>query len=249
VSVVQELPAARVPVIAKPAEERTARGARGLLSPGAVSRVGLTVLSLVVAALAAVPVSGQTLRIEDESGVVHYTNEPCAPLYRRLAPGACRPPAAAAETAPAAETEAAGSYAGEIERTASRYGVDGRLVEAMVRVESGGDPKAVSPKGARGLMQLMPGRAAALGVADAFDPRANLDGGVRHLHELLLRYAGNVTLALAAYNAGEEAVRLHGGVPPFPETQEYVRKVLALYTPADRASAAPPRRPPTRSRL
>src|SRR5215510_9282235 len=80
-------------------------------------------------------------------------------------------------------------------------------------------------------MQLMPARAAVLGVTDAFDPRANLDGGVRHLRELLLRYDGNVRLALAAYNAGEDAVRQHGGVPPFPETQEYVRKVMALYAP------------------
>jgi soluble lytic murein transglycosylase-like protein len=96
----------------------------------------------------------------------------------------------------------------------------------------------VSPKGALGLMQLMPARAEALGVADAFDPRANLDGGVRHLRDLLARYDGNVRLALAAYNAGEDAVRVHGGVPPFRETQEYVRKVLALYE-GTRAPQAP----------
>jgi soluble lytic murein transglycosylase-like protein len=87
-------------------------------------------------------------------------------------------------------------------------------------------------------MQLMPARAEALGVADAFDPGANLDGGVRHLRDLLARYDGNVRLALAAYNAGEDAVRVHGGVPPFRETQEYVRKVLALYE-GTRAPQAP----------
>jgi soluble lytic murein transglycosylase-like protein len=90
-------------------------------------------------------------------------------------------------------------------------------------------------------MQLMPARATALGVANPFDPTANLDGGVRHLRDLLARYAGNVRLALAAYNAGEDAVRAHGGVPPYPETQEYVRKVLSRYNPL-----APPPQPPTR---
>jgi soluble lytic murein transglycosylase-like protein len=143
-------------------------------------------------------------------------------------------------------------YRQEIEHTASRYGVDHRLVQAVVQVESGGNPRAVSPKGAQGLMQLMPARAAVLGVADTFDPRANLDGGVRHLRELLLRYGGNVRLALAAYNAGEDAVRLHGGVPPFPETQAYVRKVLSLYDPRTPGQTTPvktPARGPARSRL
>src|SRR5215510_12698127 len=101
-------------------------------------------------------------------------------------------------------------------------------------------------------MQLMPARAAVLGVTDAFDPRANLDGGVRHLRELLLRYDGNVRLALAAYNAGEDAVRQHGGVPPFPETQEYVRKVMALNAPTAPGPTTPVKalpRTPTRSRL
>jgi soluble lytic murein transglycosylase-like protein len=210
-----------------------------------MSRIVLTALSIGLAVVAGIPVSAQMLRIEDESGTVYYTNEPCAPLYRRLAPGACQPPAPPGETAAKAEAAPAGPYAGEIQRTATRYGVDRRLVEAIVQVESGGNPRAVSPKGALGLMQLMPTRAAALGVAEPLDPRANLDGGVRHLRELLARYDGNLTLALAAYNAGEEAVRLHGGVPPYRETQEYVRKVLALYGPS---TGAPPVRPPSSRR-
>jgi soluble lytic murein transglycosylase-like protein len=183
----------------------------------------------------------QVLRVEDEDGVIHYTNNPCDPRYTRLAPGACRP-----EPGPEGTAAPSPTFTVEIETTAARYGVDRRLVEAVVHVESGGNPRAVSAKGARGLMQLMPVRAAALGVADAFDPRANLDGGVRHLRDLLQRYAGNLHLALAAYNAGEDAVRAHGGVPPYRETQEYVRKVLALYTPA---APLAPRRPPARSRL
>jgi soluble lytic murein transglycosylase-like protein len=181
---------------------------------------------------AGAPAGAQLFRIEDEAGVVHFTNEPCHPRYVRLAPGAC--PAAATPGAPVDP----GRFAEAIDTVATRYGVDRRLVKAVVEVESGGNPRAVSPKGALGLMQLMPARAEALGVADAFDPRANLDGGVRHLRDLLARYDGNVRLALAAYNAGEDAVRVHGGVPPFRETQEYVRKVLALYE-GTRAPQAP----------
>jgi soluble lytic murein transglycosylase-like protein len=80
-------------------------------------------------------------------------------------------------------------------------------------------------------------------VRDSFDPGANLDGGVRHLRELLTRFSGDLTLALAAYNAGEDAVRLHNGVPPFPETQAYVRKVLAIYSPAAPSSGRTPTKP------
>jgi soluble lytic murein transglycosylase-like protein len=116
-----------------------------------------------------------------------------------------------------------------IEAAALRHGVDPRLVDAVVLIESAGDPGAVSPKGAMGLMQLMPARAASLGVRDAFDPAENLDAGVRHLRELLDRYRGNLSLALAAYNAGAEAVRRHGGIPPYRETQDYVRRILARY--------------------
>jgi soluble lytic murein transglycosylase-like protein len=112
---------------------------------------------------------------------------------------------------------------------AERHGVETRLVEAIVQAESAGNPTAVSPKGARGLMQLMPERAALLGVRDSFDPHQNVDGGVRHIRDLLQSFGGDVTLAVAAYNAGEGAVRSYGGVPPFAETREYVRRVRALY--------------------
>lgn len=183
------------------------------------------VVTLTVFVLIA-PAGAQVLRVEDEAGVVHFTNSPCDPRYLRLAPGACSPPV----VAPTAPPPAPG-FAREIESAATRYGVDRRLVEAVVQVESAGNHRAVSPKGAGGLMQLMPGRAATLGIADVFDPAANLDGGVRHLRNLLARYDGNLRLVLAAYNAGEDAVRAHGGVPPYRETREYVRKVLSIYQP------------------
>jgi len=112
---------------------------------------------------------------------------------------------------------------------ARRHGLDPELVIAVVSVESGFRPQAVSPKGAQGLMQLMPKTAESLGVADAFDPEQNLDGGARHLGQLLALYDGDVERALAAYNAGEGAVHRHHGVPPYRETRAYVKKVLERY--------------------
>jgi soluble lytic murein transglycosylase-like protein len=112
---------------------------------------------------------------------------------------------------------------------ARRHGLDPALVLAVASVESGFKPKAVSPKGAQGLMQLMPATAASLGVSDAFDPETNLEGGSRYLAELITLYEGNLTKALAAYNAGPGAVNRHGGVPPYRETRAYVKKVLERY--------------------
>ena len=112
---------------------------------------------------------------------------------------------------------------------ARRHGLDPALVMAVIGVESGFQPQAVSPKGAKGLMQLMPATARDLGVADPLDPVANLDGGSRYLSSLVARYDGDLTKALAAYNAGMGAVARHGGVPPYAETRNYVRKILGRY--------------------
>ncbi len=112
---------------------------------------------------------------------------------------------------------------------AERAGVDPELVLAVVAAESGFRPRAVSRKGAQGLMQLMPNTASALGVEDSFDPVQNLDGGTRYLSALLALYDGDVRRALAAYNAGEAAVARHGGVPPYPETRAYLKRVLERY--------------------
>jgi len=116
-----------------------------------------------------------------------------------------------------------------VAESAKRHGLDPGLVLAVAAVESGLRPEVVSPKGAQGLMQLMPATASALGVEDAFDPAQNLDAGARHLGELLTLYGGDLGRALAAYNAGEGAVARHGGIPPFAETRAYVRKVLRRY--------------------
>ena len=112
---------------------------------------------------------------------------------------------------------------------AVEQGLSPKLVDSIIRAESNGDPKAVSRKGAMGLMQLMPGTAEEYQVSDPFDPVANIRGGARYLKGLLEEFAGNLSLALAAYNAGPGAVRKYQGIPPFPETQEFVRKVKESY--------------------
>lgn len=114
-----------------------------------------------------------------------------------------------------------------IREAATFYDVDPRLVRAIVRLESGFDATAVSGTGAQGLMQLMPALSVQLGVRNPFDPRENLFAGVSYLKALLIEHDGDETLALASYNAGPCAVAQHGGVPPYPETQAYVRTITA----------------------
>lgn len=141
------------------------------------------------------------------------------------------------------EIEASAAYATDLERLAAaiaeKHGLDPELVLAVVAVESAFEPRAISPKGARGLMQLMPGTARELGVKDAFDPVENLDGGTRYLRGLLARYGGDLTKALAAYNAGQGAVDRHRGVPPYRETRHYVRDVLSRYREKAEQGAVP----------
>ncbi|HVQ76748.1 MAG TPA: lytic transglycosylase domain-containing protein [Candidatus Binatia bacterium] len=159
--------------------------------------------------------------LTDADGVTHFTNAPTDPRYQRM-PGF----SGTAAGWLASPRLAGGGHREVIREVAERHGISVSLVESVIRVESGFNAGAVSPKGARGLMQLMPATAAMLGVRNAFDPRENIEGGVRHLRYLLERYPGNLPLVLAAYNAGEGAVSQYGGVPPYPETQQYVRKVM-----------------------
>ena len=112
---------------------------------------------------------------------------------------------------------------------AKRYKVDPCLVKAIIMAESGYNPKAISKRGAKGLMQLMPSTAEALGVEDIFNPEQNISGGIRYFKQLVKRFDGNVKLALAAYNAGSQKVRHYQGIPPFKSTKYYIQKVFKYY--------------------
>ena len=179
--------------------------------------------ALVAIAIGPREAPADALRLVDGEGVVHLTNVPADPRYRTR-PGSSGTAAGWLGLPPSAWA----AYAGDVREISRRHGVSAELVRSVIRIESAFDPTAVSPKGAGGLMQLMPLTAAALGVTDRFDPRENIAGGVRHLRYLLDRYHGNVSMALAAYNAGEAAVDAYRGIPPFPETRAYVERVLRL---------------------
>jgi soluble lytic murein transglycosylase-like protein len=177
----------------------------------------------------------------DADGVVHFSNAPTDGRYRKVNRGAgaslyrSAPPPPQARARPAATAAEPAStplerWKQHIRLAAEKYKIPEALLFAVMAVESNFDHQALSEKGAMGLMQLMPGTAKEMYVSDAWDPAQNIDGGARYLRVLANQYGGDMVKTLAAYNAGPDAVRrAGGGVPPIPETQEYVRKVVALY--------------------
>jgi Transglycosylase SLT domain len=151
----------------------------------------------------------------------NYIDVPTAEIVRFEGLDSPLPPAF--RSAPASDLDSVVSAASK------RNNLDPDLVNSLILVESGFDPKAVSPKGARGLMQLMPQTAARMGVQNAMDPAANVEGGTRYLGELLSRYHNDLSKALAAYNAGPDRVEQYHGVPPFPETLAYVARIIGEF--------------------
>ncbi len=189
---------------------------------GAGTRCLIALAAAAVVATAG-PADAQTSGPAVPDGI-YIPAAPTKPTYRRtaFAPAATRAP----RRSWAGDSE---SFSRVIADAAAHHGVPERLIWAVIRVESGFDHRAVSRRGARGLMQLMPRTAAILGVRDSFDPRQNIDAGTRHLRAMMERFPYDLRLAIAAYNAGEKAVAAHRGVPPYPETRDYVMRVLNLY--------------------
>jgi soluble lytic murein transglycosylase-like protein len=164
----------------------------------------------------------------DGAGVVHFTNVATDARYVLVLPS----PALAQKLDPnnAAYLASAARYDQIIEHAAKQNQLHPALLRAVIVVESAYNPRAISPKGAKGLMQLEPATAARYRVADVFDPSQNISAGSQYLHDLLQRYGGKLDIALAAYNAGEQAVERYGGrVPPFAETRRYVPNVMHVY--------------------
>jgi soluble lytic murein transglycosylase-like protein len=161
----------------------------------------------------------------DQDGVIHFSNrEKKGKLYARSSETTAATPGHGGDG-----SGNVSRYDEYIHQAAALYQIPEELVRAVIRVESGFDPRAVSRTNARGLMQLMPETAERMLVSDVFDPRQNIFGGVRYLRVLANLFNGDIELTLAGYNAGENAVIQHGGIPPYEETKQYVVKVLQFY--------------------
>jgi len=171
-------------------------------------------------------VSGADIyRYVDADGVIHYSNtqpDEKFTLYLREGPKAVR-------RSPASSLPTANWMTGYVDRVSRANDLPPALVHAIIKAESNGQRKAVSPKGAKGVMQLMPFTSKRMRVIDPFDPIENIEGGIRYIKELLVSFEGDLTNTVAAYNAGPAAVRKYGGVPPYQETRLYVRRVMDLY--------------------
>jgi soluble lytic murein transglycosylase-like protein len=171
-------------------------------------------------------VSGADIyRYVDREGVIHYSNtQPDEKFTLYLREGPKTAPRMSASSLPAATW-----MTGYVERVSRANDLPPALVHAIIKAESNGQRKAVSSKGAMGVMQLMPFTSKRMRVADPFDPIENIEGGIRYIKELLIAFEGDITNTVAAYNAGPAAVRKYGGVPPYQETRLYVRRVMDLY--------------------
>lgn len=185
--------------------------------------VGLLLCGLLAVPL---PVTADIYRYEDEEGVLHFTDAPTHNKFKIFLRDLRKDKQLRTRFRVASRNPQ--EFEHLITAASAKYGVSASLIRAVIQAESGYNPQAVSRAGAGGLMQLMPGTAKQLKVADRFDPGQNVDGGVRYLKFLLDTFKGDVSLALAAYNAGLSNVAKYGGIPPFEETRTYVSRVLAF---------------------
>lgn len=190
----------------------------------------MRLILIIIAALAMYNLSGSEAFADfyaytDDEGVVHFTNVPTSSKYKWVMREKKN---YSLEDSGAISTirRDISSFDNIIFNTSLRYGVDPTLVKAIVKAESDFDTRAVSHKGAKGLMQLMPETARLMGVKNIHDPEENVEGGIRYLSKLLKMFNFEIPLAVAAYNAGENAVLKYGNIPPFSETQNYVKKVM-----------------------
>ena len=176
------------------------------------------VMGLGLSLFAGTPVSADIYRYVDREGIWHFTNIKTDGRYRLYV-----------RTTRQSPSEYIEKYEDIIQQAAKRFGVDNALIKAVIKAESDFNYRAVSRKGAQGLMQLMPETADDMGVGNPFNPEENIFGGTRYLSLLLKRFKNNMKFALAAYNAGPEQVETHQGIPPFTETRTFVQKVMDYY--------------------
>ncbi len=163
----------------------------------------------------------------DENGVAHFTNMPAGKGYKKIMSEGNKD--ISNYKGKKSHTPNLAYYHQIIYSKSEKYNIEPSLVNAVIKVESNWDSTAVSQKGAKGLMQLMPATAKKMNVKNPFNPEENIEGGIRYLRYLLDKFNGDLTLALAAYNAGPKTIEKFRGIPPIPETQQYVKRVLSIY--------------------
>ncbi len=191
---------------------------------------GLSIVGMTVLVHETCP-AAELYTFQDEGGPAYYTNIPAQDRDKFQLPAILGRSRRAQAMAPKAGPVSSRypHYAKVIKSACKRFAVEPALVRAVIQAESNFDPAAVSPKGAMGLMQLMPDTARDMGVSNPFDPVENIHGGVGYLKQLLNSLGGDVSLALAAYNAGPKRVASYNGIPPFRETMDYIERVLGYY--------------------